>query len=143
MVFIMSLDPEEMVTLTDHGTMTLGSAVARAMMLPPQERDHASIIRDSEPSTLDFHLIRHLARRWEGRPYCISDSEMAAGAFYLRQAGMALAVQNEATALPGLTGSARLPHPAPPVDGQNWGGAPRFRQSSGFLMLGDTSCHSP
>jgi hypothetical protein len=119
MVFIMSLDPEEMVTLTDHGTMTLSSAVTRAMMLPPQERDHASIIRDSEPSVLDFHLIRHLARRWDGGLYCISDSEMAAGAFYLRQAGMALAVQNEATALPGLTGSARL------------------------LMLGDASCHSP
>jgi hypothetical protein len=119
MVFIMSLDPEEMVTLTDHGTMTLGSAVARAMMLPPQERDHASIVRDSEPSVLDFHLIRHLARRWDAGLHCISDSEMAAGAFYLRQAGMALAVRNEATALPGLAGSARL------------------------SMPGDASCHSP
>src|SRR6266576_1725226 len=107
----MALDPEEVVTLTDHGTMTLGSAVARAMMLPPQERDHASIVRDSAPSTLDLHLIRHLARRWDGQPYCISDQDMAAGAFYLRHAGMALAVQNETTALPGLTGSTRLPLP--------------------------------
>src|SRR6266566_1835753 len=94
MVFIMALDPEEVVTLTDHGTMTLRAAVARAMMLPPQERDQASIIRNSEPSILDFLLIRHLATRWDGGPHCLSDSEMAAGAFYLRRAGMALACQS-------------------------------------------------
>jgi len=123
----MALDPEEVVTLTDHGAMSLSSAVARAMMLPPQERYQASIVRDSEPSILDFHLIRHLAARWDGRPHTLSDSDMAAGAFYLRRAGMALAGQDEATA----TGV-----PA-------WGGAPRFRQSSGFLMPGDASCHSP
>lgn len=123
----MALDPEEVVTLTDHGTMTLRSAVARAMMLPPQERHQASIVRDSEPSILDFHLIRHLAARWDGRPHTLSDSEMATGAFYLRHAGMALAGQDEDAATGG------------PV----WCGAPRFRQSSGLLMSGDASCHSP
>jgi hypothetical protein len=123
----MALDPEEVVTLTDHGTMSLRSAVARAMMLPPQERHQASIVRDSEPSILDFHLIRHLASRWDGRPHCLSDSEMATGAFYLRHAGMALAGQDEAAA----TGVPAC------------GGAPRFRQSSGLLMPGDASCHSP
>jgi hypothetical protein len=105
--FIMALDPQEVVTLTDHGTMTLRSAVARAMMLPPQERDHASIIREGVPSILDFHLIRHLATRWDGRADCLSDSEMATGAFYLRQTGM-VAVQDDIEGLPNSTGVARL-----------------------------------
>ncbi len=48
----MALDPEELVTLTNHGTMKLRSAVARAMMLLPQERDLATIIRESEPTIL-------------------------------------------------------------------------------------------
>jgi len=61
----MALDPEELVTLTNHGTMKLRSAVARAMMLLPQERDLATIIRESEPMILDFDLIKHLAARWE------------------------------------------------------------------------------
>ena len=61
----MALDPEELVTLTNHGTMKLRSAVARAMMLLPQERDLATIIRESEPMILDFDLIKHLAERWE------------------------------------------------------------------------------
>jgi hypothetical protein len=61
----MALDPEELVTLTDHGTMKLRSAVARAMMLPPQERDAATIVREGEPSILDFDLIKHLAAQWE------------------------------------------------------------------------------
>ena len=61
----MALDPEELVTLTNHGTMKLRSAVARAMMLLPQERDLATIIRESEPTILDFDLIKHLATRWE------------------------------------------------------------------------------
>jgi hypothetical protein len=143
MVFIMALDPEEVVTLTDHGTMTLRSAVARAMMLPAQERAHASIVRDGDPAVLDFHLIRHIARRWDGQPHCLSDSDMAAGAFYLRQAGMALAVRNEATALPGLADSGRFPDPVSPPDWQGCGGAPGFRQASGLLMRGNASCHSP
>jgi DNA-directed RNA polymerase alpha subunit len=45
----MALDPEEFVTLTDHGTMKLRSAVSRAMMLLPKERKQATIVRDSEP----------------------------------------------------------------------------------------------
>jgi hypothetical protein len=61
----MAMDPEELVTLTDHGTMKLRSAVARAMMLLPQERDLATIIRESEPTILDFELIKQLAARWE------------------------------------------------------------------------------
>jgi len=61
----MALDPEELVTLTNHGTMKLRSAVARAMMLLPQERDLATIIRESEPTILNFELIKGLAARWE------------------------------------------------------------------------------
>ena len=34
----MAFDPEEFVTLTDHGTMKLRSAVSRAMTLLPKER---------------------------------------------------------------------------------------------------------
>jgi len=41
--------------------MKLRSAVARAMMLLPQERDLATIIRESEPTILNFELIKHLA----------------------------------------------------------------------------------
>jgi hypothetical protein len=44
----MALDPEELVTLTNHGTMRLRSAVARAMMLLPKERDVATIVREGE-----------------------------------------------------------------------------------------------
>ena len=57
----MALDPEELVTLTNHGTMKLRSAVARAMMLLPQERDLATIIRESEPTILNFERIKLLA----------------------------------------------------------------------------------
>ena len=65
-------DPEELVTLTNHGTMKLRSAVARAMMLLPQERDLATIIRESEPTILDFELIKHLAARWEEQGMSVS-----------------------------------------------------------------------
>jgi hypothetical protein len=61
----MALDPEELVTLTNHGAMKLRSAVARAMMLPPEERNLATIVREGEPTILTFDLIRHLAARWE------------------------------------------------------------------------------
>ena len=83
MVPVMALDPEEFVILNDHGLMRLQSAVARAMTLPPEERSHASIIRNGEPWILNFDLIKHLAIRWDGRPYCLNDSEMNAGAFSL------------------------------------------------------------
>ena len=35
---LMTLDPEEFVTLTDHGSMKLRAAVLRAMTLLPKER---------------------------------------------------------------------------------------------------------
>jgi hypothetical protein len=65
-------DPEELVTLTNHGTMKLRSAVARAMMLLPQERDLATIIRESEPMVLNFELIKHLAAQWEEQGMSVS-----------------------------------------------------------------------
>jgi hypothetical protein len=63
----MALDPEEFVTLTDHGTMKLRSAVSRAMMLLPKERKQATIVRDSEPSILNFEQIKNLATQWDER----------------------------------------------------------------------------
>ena len=80
-----SLDPEEYVILSDHGPMKLQSAVARAMVLPPEERDHASIVRNGNPGMLNFAVIKHLAARWDGRPYRLNDSELTAGAFSLGQ----------------------------------------------------------
>jgi hypothetical protein len=65
-------DPEELVTLTNHGTMKLRSAVARAMILLPQERDLVTIIRESEPTVLNFELIKHLAARWEEQGMSVS-----------------------------------------------------------------------
>jgi hypothetical protein len=61
----MAFDPEELVTLTNHGTMKLRSAVSRAMMLLPKERKRATIVREGEPATLDFEQIRDLAARWD------------------------------------------------------------------------------
>jgi hypothetical protein len=83
----MSLDPEEFVILADHGPMKLQSAVARAMILPREERDHASILRHGEPWILNFAVIKHLASRWEPAPYCLTDQELQAGAFSLGQPG--------------------------------------------------------
>ena len=81
----MSLDPEEFVILADHGPMKLQSAVARAMVLPPEERDHASIMRVREPWMLNFVVIKHLAARWEPGPYRLDESELKAGTFLLAQ----------------------------------------------------------
>ena len=39
------LDPQELVTLTNHGSMRLRSAVARAMTLPFDERKRVTIVR--------------------------------------------------------------------------------------------------
>jgi hypothetical protein len=88
MVLVMALDPEEFVILSDHGPMRLQAAVTRAMMLLPQERDHASILRKGEPRILNFDLIKHLAIRWDGRPYRLNDSEISAGAFSLPQVSL-------------------------------------------------------
>jgi hypothetical protein len=61
------LDPEEFVTLTDHGTMKLRSAVSRAMTLPPKERKRATIVREGDPAILNFNRIKNLAARWDER----------------------------------------------------------------------------
>jgi hypothetical protein len=61
------LDPEEFVTLTDHGTMKLRSAVSRAMTLPFKERKRATIVREGEPAILKFDRIKNLAAQWHER----------------------------------------------------------------------------
>ena len=63
----MALDPEEFVTLTDHGSMKLRAAVARAMMLLPKERKRTTIVRKGKPAILDFKQIKNLAARWDER----------------------------------------------------------------------------
>jgi hypothetical protein len=60
----MTFDPDEFVTLTNHGSMKLCSAVARAMVLPPEERDRATIVREGEPSILEFEQIKALMAQW-------------------------------------------------------------------------------
>jgi hypothetical protein len=61
----MALDPEELVTLTDHGTMKLRSAVSRAMMMLPKQRKLARIVREGDPAILNFDEIKKLAARWD------------------------------------------------------------------------------
>jgi hypothetical protein len=61
----MAFDPAQLVSLTDHGTMTLRSAVTRAMMLPFKERMRATIVRKGKPKVLRFEQIKDLAVRWE------------------------------------------------------------------------------
>ncbi len=61
----MALDPEELVTLTNHGAMKLRLAVSRAMMLLPKERKRATIVRKGEPAILNFEQIKELAAEWE------------------------------------------------------------------------------
>jgi hypothetical protein len=63
----MALDPEELVTLTDHGVMKLRSAVARAMILRLKERKRATIVREGEPTVLKFEQIKSLAAQWDER----------------------------------------------------------------------------
>ena len=63
----MALDPEELVTLTDHGSMKLRAAVSRAMTLPPKERKRTTIVREGEPAILHFEQIQNLAARWTAR----------------------------------------------------------------------------
>jgi hypothetical protein len=64
----MTIDPDEFVTLSNHGTMKLRSAVVRAMILLPEEREQATIIREGEPTILKFEQIRALAAQWEFVP---------------------------------------------------------------------------
>jgi hypothetical protein len=63
----MAFDPEELVILTDHGTMRLRSAVSRAMMLVPKERKQATIVREGDPAILNFEQIKNLAAQWDER----------------------------------------------------------------------------
>jgi hypothetical protein len=59
------LDPEELVTLTDHGSMKLRSAVSRAMLMLPRQRKLATIVREGDPAILKFEEIRRLAAQWD------------------------------------------------------------------------------
>ena len=63
----MAFDPDEFVTLTNHGTMKLRSAVCRAMTLPLKERKRATIVREGDPAILNFEQIKNLAARWDER----------------------------------------------------------------------------
>ena len=63
----MAFDPDEFVTLTDHGTMKLRSAVSRAMTLLPKERERATIVRAGDPAILNFEQIKNLAAQWDER----------------------------------------------------------------------------
>jgi hypothetical protein len=62
-----ALDPEEFVTLTDHGSMKLRAAVLRAMTLPAKERKRTTIVREGEPGILHFEQIKNLATQWDQR----------------------------------------------------------------------------
>jgi hypothetical protein len=61
----MAPDPDELVTLTDHGSMKLRAAVLRAMLLLPRERKRTTIVRQGEPAILNFEQIRDLAAQWD------------------------------------------------------------------------------
>jgi hypothetical protein len=61
----MAFDPEEFVTLTDHGRMKLRSAVSRAMTLLAKERKRVTIVRDGDPAILKFEQIKNLAAQWD------------------------------------------------------------------------------
>jgi hypothetical protein len=63
----MALDPEELVSLTDHGLMKLRAAVLRAMTLLSKERKRATIVREGEPAILNFEQIKDLAAQWDER----------------------------------------------------------------------------
>jgi hypothetical protein len=63
----MTLDPEEFVTLTNHGSMKLRAAVSRAMTLLPKERKRTTIVREGDPDILNFEQIKSLAAQWNER----------------------------------------------------------------------------
>ena len=63
----MTLDPEELVTLKDHGSMKLRAAVVRAMTLLPKDRKRTTIVREGEPAILRFEQIKKLAAQWVER----------------------------------------------------------------------------
>jgi hypothetical protein len=57
----MRVDPEELVELKNHGSMKLRCAVVRAMLLPPTERRETTILRQTEPTVLNFKKIKNLS----------------------------------------------------------------------------------
>jgi hypothetical protein len=63
----MALDPEEFITLTDHGSMKLRAAVLCAMTLLPKERKRTTIVREGEPAILNFEPFKNLAAEWDER----------------------------------------------------------------------------
>jgi hypothetical protein len=63
----MALNPEEVVTLTDHGSMKLRAAVLCAMTLLPKERKRITIVREGKPEILNFEQIKNLAAQWDER----------------------------------------------------------------------------
>jgi hypothetical protein len=63
----MALDPEELVILTDHGSMKLRAAVLRVMTLLPKERKRTTIVREGDPAILNFKHIKNLAAQWDQR----------------------------------------------------------------------------
>ena len=63
----MAFDPDEFVTLTDHGSMKLRAAVLRAMTLLPKERKQTTIVRKGRPAILNFKQIKNLAAQWDER----------------------------------------------------------------------------
>jgi hypothetical protein len=56
----MSFDPDEDVTF-DGAKMTLRSAVAKVMALPPDDRIGVTIFRNGDPSSLDRAQIEDIA----------------------------------------------------------------------------------
>ena len=56
----MSFDPDEDVTL-NGAKMSLRSAVAKVMALPPDDRIGATIFRNGEPPSLDRAQIEDIA----------------------------------------------------------------------------------
>ena len=68
----MAIDPEELVILTNHGSMKLRSAVARTMLLPLKERKRATIVRKDASAILRFGQIKNLAAQWELEPSHLS-----------------------------------------------------------------------
>jgi hypothetical protein len=61
----MAVDPEELVLLTNHGSMKLRSAVARTMILPLKERKRVTIVRKDASDILKFEQIKNLALQWK------------------------------------------------------------------------------
>src|SRR5258705_12614516 len=90
----MTMDPEELVTLTDHGTMKLRSAVVRAMILPAKERKRAKIVQEGKPAILIFKQIRNLGAKWDERRGSSPRGNDSKGAFDLVGTGRKAAPQH-------------------------------------------------